>query len=61
MTDAEELKYLLRRREAMQSTMLGYLYADRTNYYDVDDMDTLRERIANLDRQILTIRERTCE
>ena len=58
MTDTDELEYLINRRSAMQTPLLDYLYADRTNHYDVSDVDTLRENIADLDRQILTIRER---
>ena len=58
MTDEDELEYLLRRRGAMQTTLLDYLYAPRTNNYNVSEAETLRENIAVLDRLILTIRER---
>ena len=58
MTDAEELGYLLDRRAAMYTSLLNILYAPRTNSYNVLDASTLRENIADLDRQILTIRER---
>ena len=66
MTDADELEYLINRRSAMQTTLLDYLFAPRgsnsySNSYNVMDASTLRENIADLDRQILTIRERTCE
>ena len=58
MTDAEELKYLLDRRAAMHDSLLNILYAPRGNHYNVLDASTLKENLADLDRQILTIRER---
>ena len=58
MTDAEELKYLLYRRAAMHDSLLNILYAPRGNNYNVLDASTLKENIADLDRQILGIRER---
>jgi len=61
MTDADELEYLINRRSAMQTTLLDYLYADRTNHYDVEDVTTLKENIADIDRQILALREKMDE
>jgi len=61
MTDTEELGYLLDRRAAMYDSLLNILYAPRGNHYDVSDVSTLRENILDLDRQILTIRERMNE
>ena len=58
MTDTEELGYLLDRRAAMYDSLLNILYAPSTNSYNVLDASTLRENIADLDRQILIIRER---
>jgi len=58
MTDTEELKYLLDRRAAMHTSLLNILYAPRGNHYNVLDASTLRENIADLDRQILVLREK---
>jgi len=42
----------------MQTTLLDYLYAPRTNNYNVSEAETLRENIAVIDRLILALREK---
>ena len=58
MTDTDELKYLLDKRAAMYTSLLNIIYAPRGNHYNVLDAANLKENIADLDRQILALRER---
>ncbi len=61
MTDESELRWLEAKRESILNTMLGYFYPDQTidsNAYDKIDMQMMREKLAEIDRDIVNVRGR---